>query len=210
MFRVFLLLSLGLLLSACAKEDAAETAKAVDIAEAASASVPIAPAPTEVESLTPPKVGAAAPSWRGAHLLDGSAIRFPEVLNGNPAVMVFWATWCPYCKAFMPYTEGIQQDYNDEGVQILTFNAKERGRGDPRAYIESLGFPMVPVADADEIASLYGVEFIPGLMVVDGSGQIVYQRGWTDLPAGKKVAEQWNLEVRRALDISLGLAESES
>ncbi|MEM7692142.1 MAG: TlpA family protein disulfide reductase, partial [Pseudomonadota bacterium] len=60
------------------------------------------------------------------------------------------------------------------------------------------------------IASLYGVEFIPGLMVVDGSGQIIYQRGWTDLPAGKKVAEQWNLEVRRALDISLGLAESES
>ena len=73
------------------------------------------------------------------------------------------------------------------------------GRGDPRAYVESLGFPTVAIANADDIAARYGVEFIPGLMVVDGQGVLIYQRGWTDLPPGQKVAEQWASEVRAAL-----------
>ncbi len=59
---------------------------------------------------------------------------------------------------------------------------------------------MVAVADADPIAELYNVNFIPGLMVVDGSGQLTYRRRSTDLPAGKTVAEQWDGEVRAALD----------
>ena len=48
------------------------------------------------------------------------------------------------------------------------------------------------------------MKFIPGLMVVDGSGEVVYRRGWTDKPAGKSVAEQWDEEVREALDAALG------
>ncbi len=152
-----------------------------------------------------PDTDNAAPLWSGTNLLDGGNIEFPAVLEDKPAVMVFWATWCPYCKAFMPYTREIQKDYADRGVQIITFNAKERGRGDPRAYIESLDFPMVAVADADTIAAAYGVEYIPGLMVVDGQGAVVYRRGWTELPAGQKVARQWDSEVRSALDAALGL-----
>lgn len=144
--------------------------------------------------------GDLAPAWSGTDLVDGDAVAFPAVTGGKPAVLVFWATWCPYCKAFMPYAKGIQADYGDRGVKIVTFNAKERGQGDPKAYVDSLGFPMVAVADADGIAEDYAVKFIPGLMVVDGNGMIAYRRGWTDLPAGAKVAAQWDGEVRAALD----------
>ena len=152
------------------------------------------PAPSFVDK------GDSAPAWEGTNLLDGQTLHFPDLLDGKPAVLVFWATWCPYCKAFMPYAGRIQADYADEGVQIVTFNAKERGKGDPKAYIESLGFPMVAIADADPIAEMYDIQFIPGLMVVDGQGQVRYRRGWTDLPAGKTVAEQWDGEVRQTLD----------
>ena len=151
---------------------------------------------------TPPVVdkGDPAPAWTGTNLVDERTIAFPAVLDGKPAVMLFWATWCPYCKAFMPYAKQIQADYVDQGVQIVTFNAKERGEGDPAAYVASLNFPMVAIADADSIAEQYDVKFIPGLMVVDGQGQVTYRRGWTDLPPGKTVAEQWDGEVRGALD----------
>ena len=100
----------------------------------------------------------------------------------------------------MPYVKEIQADYEDQGVQIVTLNAKERGRGDPKAYAQSLGFPMFAIADADGIAEQYSVDFIPGLMVVDGEGQVSYRRASTDLPAGKTVAQQWDDEVRNALD----------
>ena len=144
--------------------------------------------------------GDIAPPWSGTDLVDGGAVSFPAISAGKPAVLVFWATWCPYCVAFMPFAKAIQADYAAHGVQIVTFNAKERGIGDPKAYVDALQFPLVAVAEADQIAEDYAVKFIPGLMVVDGNGVIAYRRGWTDLPAGAKVAEQWDGEVRAALD----------
>jgi thiol-disulfide isomerase/thioredoxin len=141
-----------------------------------------------------------APSWQGINLSDERTISFPQILNNKPAVLVFWATWCPYCKSFMPYAGEIQADYAKLGVQIISFNAKERGRGDPKAYVQSLDFPLIAIAAADPIAQQYRVNFIPGLMVVDGTGKVIYRRKSTNLPAGKKVSQQWAEEVRAVLD----------
>jgi beta-glucosidase-like glycosyl hydrolase len=100
----------------------------------------------------------------------------------------------------MPYAKQIQADYAEQGVKIVTFNAKERGRGDPKAYVDSLGFPLVAVADADIIAEDYNIQFIPGLLVVDGQGGVVFRRKSTNLPAGKTVSQQWDAQVREVLD----------
>jgi len=151
-------------------------------------------------------MGDKAPAWTGIDLVSGQQKSFPGILKDKPAVLVFWATWCPYCKAFMPYAKQIQAQYAEHGVQIITFNAKERGEGGPKTYVDSLQFPLVAIADADSIAESYDVKFIPGLMVVDGEGMITYRRGWTDLPAGKKVAEFWADEVRLALNEIVGSA----
>jgi len=144
--------------------------------------------------------GDTAPSWTGTDIATQSQIDFPKVLDGKPAVLVFWATWCPYCKAFMPYVKGIEADYKDQGVKIITFNTKERGRGDPAAYVASLDFPFIAIEAADAIGDSYDIPFIPGLLVVDGSGKVVYRRRSTNLPAGKTVSQQWDIEVRQVLD----------
>jgi thiol-disulfide isomerase/thioredoxin len=182
----FVTLMLIIIIASCSPEKQAEQ--------------PLKEQPKEI-SMT---IGAASPIWTGTDLATGQDLSFPALLDDKPAVLIFWATWCPYCKAFMPYAGQIQADYEEYGVQIVTFNTKERGKGDPLAYVQSLGFPLVAVADADEIAASYGVEFIPGLMVVDGNGDFRYLRGWTDLPAGLSVAEQWDGEVRAALDAIVG------
>lgn len=143
--------------------------------------------------------GDLAPKWGGSDF-DGRMVLFPNVAQGKPAVLVFWATWCSYCKAFMPYLEDIEAEYADQGVKIVAVNAKEDGEGDPKAYVESLGFPVIAVRDGDEIAVAYDVEYIPGLMVIDGEGEVAYRRQWTDLPAGRTVAELWSDQVREALD----------
>jgi thiol-disulfide isomerase/thioredoxin len=146
--------------------------------------------------------GDRAPKFQ-AFEFSGTAVNFPEATSGDPAVVVFWATWCGYCKAFMPYLKQIETDYRDQGVKIVTINAKEDGSGNPAAYIDALGFPMIAVKSGDAIARAYDVEFIPGLMIVDGSGTVSYRRPWTDLPAGQTVAELWDGQVRTALDALL-------
>ncbi|MEM1142651.1 MAG: TlpA disulfide reductase family protein [Pseudomonadota bacterium] len=147
--------------------------------------------------------GDVAPAWSGTDLVSGGTVEFPAVLDGKPAVIIFWATWCPYCKAFMPRAAEIQAEYADAGVQIIGLNHKERGHGDAAAYAKSLGFPMVAIADADAIGDAWRIDFIPGLLVVDGDGNIAYRRRSTNLPAGKKVSEIWASEVRAVLDTLL-------
>ena len=143
--------------------------------------------------------GDPAPAWTGRDF-SGQTLDFPALSEGKPAVMVFWATWCGYCRAFMPYLKDISFDYAERGVKIVTVNAKEDGSGSPRAYVRRLGFEPVAVADGDSIAEAYGIEFIPGLLIVDGDGVVAWQRAWTELPAGRTVAELWAGQVREQLD----------
>jgi thiol-disulfide isomerase/thioredoxin len=138
-------------------------------------------------------------TWTGTDF-SGNEVSFPAVIDGKPTVMIFFATWCPYCKAFMPYLGQIQEAFGKDKINILAINAKERNAGDPAAYIEMLGFPVIGVAEGDGIAEKYSVKYIPGLMIVDGDGNIAWKRASTDLPAGKTVAELWDEQVREQLD----------
>lgn len=145
--------------------------------------------------------GDVAPTWRAADFA-GNAVEFPAVADGKPAVLVFWATWCSYCKVFMPYLTRIAADYEPHGVKIVMIDVKEdrSGAGDPQAYIRSLGFKPIAVADGDAIAAQYDIRTVPGILIVDGDGTVAYRRPSTDLPAGKTVAELWNAQLRAELD----------
>lgn len=144
------------------------------------------------------ETGEVAPSFTG---LDefGNEVNFPAVIDGKPTILFFWATWCPYCKAFMPYLEQIQKDYGDD-INVVMINHKERGEGDAVAYIKALNFKVTAVLDGDSIGDAYTVDFIPGLMIADADGRMAWKRESTDLPAGKKVGEFWNMVVREQLD----------
>ena len=127
------------------------------MALAALASAAVSSAASAVEQ------GDRAPAWHAADFA-GRPVDFPAVGEGKPVVVVFWATWCPYCRAFMPYLKGIQADYAAQGVKIVAINAKEDGRGDPKAYVQGLGFAPIAVANGDAIAQSYGIQYIPGLL----------------------------------------------
>lgn len=150
--------------------------------------------------------GDRAPAWRGTDL-NGHEIAFPDAAAGRTSVLIFWATWCDYCRAFMPYLAAMQNDYHEDNVQILAINAKEDAdeeqSEDPRAYMQRHAPGFVTILDGDAIADAWGVEYIPGLFVVDARGIIVYRRGWTELPAGQEVAEYWDRQVRGALNAAL-------
>jgi thiol-disulfide isomerase/thioredoxin len=137
--------------------------------------------------------------WKGEDF-SGAEVDFPAVLQGRPTVLIFWASWCPYCRAFFPYLGEIQHDYGADKINILAIDVFEDGVLDPAEYVQSLGFPMITVANGDSIAKRYSVYGTPGLMIMDGQGNIVWTRGSTDLPAGKTVAELWAEQVREQLD----------
>ena len=148
--------------------------------------------------------GGIAPSWQATNF-HGESVSFPKFVDGKPTIIIFWASWCSYCKAFMPYLKAIQKKYGADSIEIIAVNTREEegGDSDPDAYIENTGIALTAIRHGDDIAAAYGVKGMPGLMVVNGDGIVSYRRAMTKLPAGKTVAEMWDAQVRAALDTEL-------
>lgn len=147
----------------------------------------------------------------------GESVAIPADLEG-PAIVLFWATWCPYCKALMPHLQSMLDEYRP-ALDLPVYAITIREDGDPAAYLASQGFDFVLLPDGDAVADEYGIRFTPSLWVVDGDGTVVYdlsehrtlpaarEAGLEDLGNREKAARRapwWAAQIRQALD---GLGE---
>ena len=145
--------------------------------------------------------GESAPEWE-LTTGGGEEVAFPAHADGAPSILFFWATWCPYCHAVMPYLDQIREDYAADRVTVYAIDFKDDG--DPVGHMAELGYDFVVLPLGDLVADDYGVWGAPGILVVDGDNTVVYRRGETRAPPGTAIAEQWDREVRAALDQALG------
>ena len=122
-----------------------------------------------------------ASAWQGTGI-DGKPIRFdPDHLH-RPAILLFWATWCPYCKALMPYVQNVADAAGHDHLDIYAIDIKEGDDADPAAELRARKLSFTLVRNGDSIADQYSVKGTPGLFLVDAQGNIVYQRVGGDAP----------------------------
>lgn len=144
---------------------------------------------------------------------SGKAFHYPQDLQG-PTIVLFWATWCPYCKALMPHLQSILDEYGDD-VQVLALNFREDG--DPVEFISDYGYEFLLFPAADEVADSWGIKGTPGLFLAGPSGRVVFSRGAIPEQAypaerfahneelkhfqkASRVAPFWAARLREALD----------
>ena len=122
-----------------------------------------------------------ASAWRGVGL-DGKPIRFDPHSLQRPAILLFWATWCPYCKALMPHVQNVADAAGHDHLDVYAIDIKEDDDADPAAELRARKLSFTLVRNGDAIADQYGVKGTPGLFLVDGHGNIVYKRIGGDTP----------------------------
>jgi cytochrome c biogenesis protein CcmG/thiol:disulfide interchange protein DsbE len=118
-------------------------------------------------------------AWDGIGA-DARAIRFDPGHLQRPAVLLFWATWCPYCKALMPHLQQVQDDAGKAQLDVYAIDIKDDG--DPVAELRARGQTFTLVLDGDLIAQQYGVQGTPSLLLVDRKGEVIYRRVGGDSP----------------------------
>lgn len=128
---------------------------------------------------------------------DGRNLNFHADTAGRPSVLVFWATWCPYCRALFPHLEIVRQQYGEQGVEFFALNIWEDG--DPLAYFGEHDYAMTLILAADLVAEDYGVKGTPAVYVVDGQHRVVYQRQRGEKP--EDVEQALRLALDAALDV---------
>ena len=105
--------------------------------------------------------------------VDGAPVNFYEDSANRPAVLLFWATWCPYCRHLMPHLEKLRQEFAP-AVRFYALNIWEDG--DPVAHLADNGYGFHLLLEADAVAKGYGITGTPGLIVVDGNRGVIYMR----------------------------------
>ncbi|MFI4969212.1 MAG: TlpA family protein disulfide reductase [Lysobacterales bacterium] len=118
-------------------------------------------------------------AWQGRGA-DGQTLRFDPDHLQRPAILLFWATWCPYCKALMPHLQAIQDAAGKQRLDVYAIDIKDDG--DPVAELRERHQTFTLVRDGDPIADQYGVKGTPSLLLVDRTGKVVYKRVGGDTP----------------------------
>ena len=107
--------------------------------------------------------------------LDGRKVDLGSYLHGKPAVLEFWATWCPLCKQLEPQMQAAREKYADR-VAFVSVGVKDNQTPEKqRAFAESkhLGGEFVFDRDGEAVAA-YKVPHTSYLVVVDAKGRVVY------------------------------------
>jgi cytochrome c-type biogenesis protein len=97
--------------------------------------------------------------------------------RGQPVAMIFWASWCPYCRQEMPLLQNMYETYNDQGLVVVGVDLLgSKGETQEKALEfvgqEGITFPIL-FDESGQVFSQYQGRGVPNLIFVDQEGVIV-------------------------------------
>jgi cytochrome oxidase Cu insertion factor (SCO1/SenC/PrrC family) len=115
-----------------------------------------------------PSAGGKVPAF-SLSSTDGSHLSLAD-LAGKPAVINFWASFCPPCRAEMPLLQ--KQVSPQSGVQLVLVNEGE-SRQAARDYLDSIGLHSASLLDSDlSVGRAFGAIALPTTVFVRSDGTI--------------------------------------
>lgn len=129
-----------------------------------------------------PQVGAAiglggenrpAPAF-DLETLDGERVRLAD-LEGKVVLVNFWATWCPPCRAEMPWFEQLYRERAKDGFVVVGASLDRGSRESVQQFLRerNITYPVAIVPDAlsRQFGSSNG---LPTSYLIDRNGHIRY------------------------------------
>jgi peroxiredoxin len=107
--------------------------------------------------------------------LDGRPVALGPFLGKTPVLLVFWATWCPECKAAIPEINALTTGPLAEKLQIFGLDFRE-SREKVALAVKSRGirYPVL-LDERGQAARAYGIVGIPTYVLIDRRGNVAYR-----------------------------------
>lgn len=130
-------------------------------------------------------VGTTAPA-AAVETLDGRPADLSRAVAGRPALVEFWATWCPNCKQLEPQIAALAAKYGGR-LQFVTVAVSVNQTPERvRRYVAARRIPGLVVFDrAGKATAAYDAPATSYVLLLDRTGKVVYtgQGGDQDLAA---------------------------
>ncbi|WP_444997626.1 peroxiredoxin family protein [Aliikangiella sp. IMCC44359] len=109
--------------------------------------------------------------------LHGKPVRLSDY-QGHPVLLVFWATWCPYCKKLLPGISDLHEKYSTKGLKVIAVNIHEDWK--PHVYWRNHGYQFEAVLEGDDVAKNYGVSGTPAVVFIEPTGNVIGVKSFSD------------------------------
>ena len=142
----------------------------------------------------------------------GKTHQFPQdaVQQQQVTLVLFWATWCPYCQQLMPHLQSLLHQHQESiNLRIWALNIHEDA--DPVAYLRKNGYQFDLFPQAEAVAEQLQVHGTPVVLIYDQSGQLVFDLRSLDSrhlvrqsashgAKSVRLAPWWAAEIRKVLN----------
>ncbi len=109
--------------------------------------------------------------------LDGSKIRLPDDFKGKAAVIYFWASWCPACRASMPDMKKTYEQYKDRNIVFVGVSLDRPNQAEQvKQFVKDNGMEWIQTYSGqawdDPTAKAYDIDAIPTILVLGKDGKV--------------------------------------
>jgi peroxiredoxin len=114
--------------------------------------------------------------------LSGQEQNMAAYRNGRPAIIFFWATWCPHCRTQLKELAQQRSDIEGKGIKLILVDVGESLQ-EVKDYVQAQGISSdVFLDEASQVAEEYRIVGVPTFFFVDQDGMVTDVRNY--LPQG--------------------------
>ena len=125
-----------------------------------------------VQNLSALEIGDNAISFK-AKSINNKEINLDDFKGKKAVWLVFWATWCPNCKAEIPALKNLYEKYKNK-LEIIGINvAFNDSIKKSKEYIKKYNIPY-DIIFSSEISRQYGIIGTPTQIAIDINGKVVF------------------------------------
>ncbi|MDD5246565.1 MAG: TlpA disulfide reductase family protein [Candidatus Omnitrophica bacterium] len=107
--------------------------------------------------------------------INGGSVSLSSYKGKVPVLLLFWTTWCPYCRSALKELNNMQMENKGTRVEVLAIDV-----GEPQSAVsrlaKNLGLQLQVLLDSDNtVADNYQVIGVPTYILLDKNGEVVFR-----------------------------------
>jgi thiol-disulfide isomerase/thioredoxin len=107
--------------------------------------------------------------------LDGRPVDLGQFIGKKPALLEFWATWCPLCRALEPKMAAARREHGDQVEFIVVAVAVNQSKASIKRHLERHPMPFRVLWDTNGNAvRAFQAPSTSYVVMLDAGGKVVY------------------------------------
>jgi peroxiredoxin len=108
----------------------------------------------------------------------------------QPVLLLFWTTWCPFCRKELKVLNGMYSGLAADGLEVLSLNAGEIP-STVESFVQDYNLAYRVLLDKDNrVAVSYGLIGVPTYILVNKQGEVVFKDNYLPVTEYKDLLER--------------------